>query len=245
MHVAERPGTADHAAPQRIRVVVIEPRQLLGHGVQEILEQSPEFDVVAHVQSAVQAVPYLDKPPDVVLVDLDLPDPTGDATRRLHSAAPTSAFVVIGPDDDASIVGAVEFGAVALIGETAAPDELVETIRRVAEGEDPLKEELAARPDLIDRLIDDVRAAALGDAGPRLTARELEVLRLVAEGASNRDIAERFGLSESTVKNHLSSILHKLGVSNRTRAVFYASRQGWLDEVETPPRDRSGSEPQE
>jgi DNA-binding NarL/FixJ family response regulator len=134
-------------------------------------------------------------------------------------------------DDDASIVGAVGIGAVAHVRELAPPDELVATIRRAADGEDPLHDELVGRPDLVRRIVDGVRDSIMADAGEpnTLTSRELEVLGLVAAGSKNREISEALGLSEQTVKNHLSSVFHKLGVPNRTRAVMYASRQGWLD----------------
>ena len=236
--MADGPQSPDPVVDPPIRVVVIEPRPILGIAVREILDQNADFDVVAHVPSAAAATPFLEDAPDVVVVDLDLPDPSGDATRRLRQAAPTSAFVVIGgQDEDASLVGAIGIGAVAHVGETAAPHELVETIRRVVDGADPIKEDLAARPDLVDRIVDGVRESLLAEAGPRLTARELEILRHAA-GSSNRQIAAQFGLSEQTVKNHLTSIFHKLGVPNRTRAVMYATRQGWLDVAEVSISER-------
>ena len=136
-----------------------------------------------------------------------------------------------GDDDDEGIVGAVGIGAVAHVREMAEPDELVATIRRGADGEDPLHDELIGRPDLVRRIVDGVRDSIMAEPEQpnTLTSRELEVLGLVAAGSKNREISETLGLSEQTVKNHLSSVFHKLGVPNRTRAVMYASRQGWLD----------------
>jgi len=169
--------------------------------------------------------------PDVVLVDVEFPQPGAtDAMRRIHQAAPESALIVMSGDDDASIVGAVEIGASAHIASTVEPAELVATIRRVAAGEDLLKDELIGRPDLIERIVDGIRESieAQHTSTHPLTPRELEVLRHVAAGARNREIAETLGIGEQTVKNHLASILHKLGVPNRTHAVMYAARQGWL-----------------
>ena len=148
----------------------------------------------------------------------------------------------MGGDDDASIVGAVEIGATAHVASTVEPAELVATIRRVAEGEDPLKDELIGRPDLIERIIDGIRESieAQPPSTHPLTPRELEVLTHVAAGSRNCEIADALGVSEQTVNNHLSSILHKLGVPNRTRAVTYAARQGWLDLDDLPKRAGQG-----
>jgi DNA-binding NarL/FixJ family response regulator len=172
-----------------------------------------------------------------VLVDMALSESSGtEETRRLHRGAPNSAFVVMGPDDDASIIGAAEVGAVARVGDMADPAELVATTRRAADGEDPLKDELMGRRDLVERIVDAMRDVDFVDAVPPtiLTARELQILAFVAAGSTNREISESLGLSEQTVKNHLSITFHKLGVPNRTHAVMYASRQGWLDLADVP-----------
>ncbi len=224
-----KPGP--HGEP--IRLVVVEPRAILSVGVREILDRAPDIDVLAYVATLAEAKPLVDEvAPDVLLVDVALPRPeAAEATLRLRQGAPESALVVMGrDDDDASIVGAVEVGAVAHVAEMAEPAELVATIRRAAEGEDPLKDELARRPDLVDRIVDGMRESILADLRPTrsLTPRELDVLTHVAAGSRNREISEALGVSEQTIKNHLSTILHKLGVPNRTQAVMYAARQGWL-----------------
>jgi DNA-binding NarL/FixJ family response regulator len=221
-------------ADQTISLVVVEPRAILGIGVREVLEGTPDFDVVAYVGTPAEAMSFVDgTTPDVVLVDVGLPVPDDtESTRRLRQGAPNSAFVVMGrDDDDASIVSAVELGAVAHVAAMAEPAELVATIRRVADGEDPLKEQLIGRPDLVERVVDGLRETILADAEQlkTLTPRELDILAEVAAGSRNREVAETLGMSEQTVKNHLSTVFHKLGVANRTRAVTYATRQGWLD----------------
>ena len=228
-----RTRTVSRPSSQPIRLMVVEPRALLALGVREVLDRAPDIEVVAQVRWAEEAFPVVDgAAPDVILVNAAVAEPgAGAATRQLHREMPGSALVVIGGgDDDASIVGAIELGAAAHVGDLAGPDELVDVIRRVADGDDPLREELRDRPDLLERMLDAVRAslqAGLPPANP-LSSRELEILRLVAGGRRNREIAIDLGISSQTVKNHLTAILHKLGVPNRTRAVTYAVRQGWL-----------------
>jgi DNA-binding NarL/FixJ family response regulator len=149
----------------------------------------------------------------------------------MHQGAPESPLVVLGgEDDDASILEAMEVGATAHVAGLAEPAELVDTIRRVADGQDPLKDELIGRPDLVERILDAVRDTILSgrESTNPLTTRELEILALVAGGLRNREIAQTLAVSEQTVKNHLSSVLHKFGVPNRTQAVGYAVRHGWL-----------------
>jgi DNA-binding NarL/FixJ family response regulator len=218
---------------------VVEPQAILRAGVGEILDQAQGIEVVGYADTPAEAMSIIDhEAPDVVLVDIVLPETEAtEETRRLHQGAPNSALVVMGSDDDASILGAAEVGAVARVGETADAAELVATIRQAAEGEDPLKDELVGRVDLMERIVDEMRESILVDPqAPTLTSRELEILTLVGAGSSNREISNALGLSEQTVKNHLSIIFHKLGVPNRTHAVMYASRQGWLDLADVPDR---------
>ncbi len=193
------------ATGEQIRLVIVEPHALLGVGIREVLDREPDIEIVAQVRWPDEAMPVLDaSAPDVVLVDVPPQDFGADAVRRMHQGSPASAIVVLGgDDDDASILEAMEVGATGHVAGLAKPSELVETIRRVARGKDPLKSELISRPDLVERI-------------------------LAAGGLRNREIAETLAISEQTVKNHLSSVLHKFGVSNRTQAVAYAMRHGWL-----------------
>jgi len=224
---------------ETIRIVLVEPRALVGLGIRGVLDGEPDMQVVAEVRSADDALAITDQQaPDVYVIDVELQEPAiSAATRRLSQESPGSGIVVVGrEDDDASILEAIEIGATGHVPAAAEPSELVAVIRRVADGEDPLKDEVIGRPDLVDRIMDGFRESFRhADEPPDipLTPRELDVLRHVAVGMRNREVGLLLDVSEQTVKNHLSSILHKLGVPNRTRAVTVAVREGWfaLDEV--------------
>lgn len=230
------PPATRHAT---IRIVLVEPRALVGLGIRGVLDNEPDMQVVAEVRSADDALAAIGgQSPDVFVIDVELLEPAASsATRRLTQESPGSGIVVVGrEDDDASLLEAIEIGATGHVSASAEPSELVAVIRRVADGQDPLRDEVIARPDLVDRIMEGFRDSfRRADEPPRipLTPRELEILRHVAGGLRNREVGELFDVSEQTIKNHLSSILHKLGVPNRTHAVTYAVRQGWLTLDET------------
>jgi len=216
-----------------IRVVLVEPRALVGAGLREVIDGEPDMEVVGEVRTAGDALAAVEESaPDIVLMDVELQQPAASAaTRRLTQDSGSAVVIVGGEDDDASIMGAMEVGANGHVAAVAQPAELVAVLRRVADGEDALRDEVVGRPDLVDKVVEAFREGFRHQdsaADIPLTPRELEVLREVAAGLKNRQIAERFVLTEQTVKNHLSRIMHKLGVPNRTHAVTFAVRQGWL-----------------
>ena len=234
--MVERRTPAVGAHLETIRIVLVEPRALVGLGIRGVLDGEPDMQVVAEVRSADDALAAIEGgggAPDVFVIDVELHEPTTSAVaRRLSQESPTSGIVVVGrEDDDASILEAIEIGATGHVAAAAEPAELIAVIRRVADGEDPLKDEVIGRPDLIDRIMDGFRETfRQADEPPAipLTPKELEILRYVAAGLRNREVGDLLEVSEQTVKNHLSSVLHKLGVPNRTHAVMFAVRQGWL-----------------
>ncbi|HEX7951297.1 MAG TPA: response regulator transcription factor [Candidatus Limnocylindrales bacterium] len=230
--------SASQPPAQPIRVMVVEPRVLVGAGVRGLIDREDDIEIVAQVRSPDEALHVVDaSAPDVILVKSPSSERTdAEAARRLHRGLPDSPLVVLGGPDDASIVGAFAIGAVAHVAEVAQPTELIDTIRRVAEGEDPLKDVLVARPELVEQVLDSAREGILAEPAPAnpLTPRETEILGLVAEGMRNKEIAARLDVSVQTVKNHMSGILRRLGARNRRDAVSYATRSGWLGEADAP-----------
>ena len=232
--MASRRSPSTTRTPYMIRIVLVEPTALVGLGIRDAVDREPDMEVVAEVRSADDALAVAeDRAPDVFILDVELQEPsTSAATHRLAQEAPTSGIVVVGrEDDDLSILEAVEIGAMGHVSAIADPGELMAVIRKVADGEDPLRDELIARPDLIDKVMETFRDGFRRVDEPRpnpLSPRELDVLRLVAAGNRNRQVGDLLDINEQTVKNHLSSVMHKFGVPNRLRAVTFAVRHGWL-----------------
>ena len=237
---------------ETIRILLVEPRALVGLGIRGAVDREPDMEVVGEARSADDALAMVeDQAPDVFVIDVELTEPSATAAaRRLTQEAPGSGIVVVGREnDDSSILEAIEIGATGHVSASADPSELVAVIRRVADGEDPLRDEVIGRPDLVDRIMEGFRESFRRDDEPPtipLTPRELAILRHVAGGLRNREVGELLDVSEQTIKNHLSSILHKLGVPNRTHAVTFAVRQGWLtlDDTDGEFGARPGAEAQ-
>lgn len=227
---------SDHNGTGAIRLVLVEPRAIHGAGVRELLEREDDFDVVAHVRTADEAVDLAnEEPADVLVVDVDLPDPDAiEATRRLKRQSPDAGMVIIArQDDDESVFRAVQAGATAHVADDDGPAELVEAIRRVADGEDPLAEIVSERPAVAQRIADAYRElAVLGPGSPEgkgvISPRQLEILRLVAQGMSNEEIAHQLDISRQTVKNHMTAAMRALGARRRGQAVAAAMRAGLL-----------------
>ena len=202
-----------------IRLLLSDDHPVVRAGMRALLEAEPDLEVVAEAASAEEAVKLAARPGvDLVLMDLQFPGPLQgvDATRRIRSTrgAP-NVLVLTNYDTDADILGAIEAGASGYLLKDAPPAELITAIRAAAAGESALA------PAVASRLEDSQRA---GDQ--RLTVREAEVLALVAEGRSNREIGRELFLSEATVKSHLVHIFTKLGVGSRTQAVARARELG-------------------
>ena len=209
-----------------INVLLVDDPRLLRDGLRTLLELEDDLQVVAEAENGREALEaYARHAPDVVLMDIRMPEMDGvEATRRIRRAHPEARIIILTTfDDDEYVFDALRAGALGYLLKDVSGAELAEAIRTVAAG-GALIEPSVARKVLAEfaRLPDLPPAAA--EKG--LTAREREILGLIAKGLSNRQIAERLYLAEGTVKNYVSSILDKLGVKDRTQAALWAQKHG-------------------
>lgn len=202
------------------RVVVVEDHTLVRQSLVKTVAAEDGFQVVGEAGRGDEALDLIVRiKPDLVLLDISMPGVSGlDVAARLKTAAPDARFLFLTMhDDDASISRAISLGADGYVLKTASLDELVRAIRAVADGGSYLSPAIARR--VMDR-------AGRRERDTTLTARELEILRMLAEGARPADVAQRLFLSVKTVKNHLTSIYAKLGVQTGAQAVAEAYRRG-------------------
>lgn len=204
-----------------IRVLVADDHAVVRAGIVALLSAEPDIEVVGEAVDGEEAVERaLALRPDLVVMDVRMPRLTGDAaTARIRAQADEVRVLVLTTyESDASILSAIEAGASGYLLKAAPADELIAGVRSVAAGEVALSPAIAAQ--LVARMREPAPAT--------LTPRETEVLRLVADGLSNREIGERLFLGESTVKTHLLRTFEKLGVNDRTRAVTLAMQRGLI-----------------
>jgi DNA-binding NarL/FixJ family response regulator len=212
-----------------IRVVLVDDQTLMRVGLKGLLDLTEDIRVVAEAGDGDEALQVIRRErPDVVLLDVRMPKRSGvevlKSLRISQSLPPTILLTTF--DDDAALLEGMRAGARGFLLKDVSLESLCDAIRRVAQGETLI------RPAVSERVLKGVERLGLPfeslDIPDRLTRREIEVLRLVAGGFSNREIGEALDMSEGTVKNHTSSILSKLGVRDRTRAVLKALDLGYL-----------------
>jgi len=210
-----------------IRVVLADDQPVVRGGLRMILEIEPDIEIVGEASdgaAAVDAVAALQ--PDVVLMDISMAPVDGiEATRRIAAAgSDTRVLVLTTYGLDENVYDALKAGASGFLVKTDPPERLVDAVRLVAQGDSLLAPEITRR--LIDRFVSGVHPSRPPSELAELTARELEVLKLLARGRTNAAIANELYLSEGTVKTHVARVLRKLALHDRTQAVIYAYEHG-------------------
>jgi two-component system, NarL family, response regulator LiaR len=205
-----------------IRVLIADDHAVVRQGLRTFLDLQDDIEVIGEAGDGAEALAAIERdPPDVVLMDLVMPGVDGiEALRRLRSSAPTTRAIVLSSFiDDDKLFPAVRAGAAGYLLKDVQPQELVAAIRTVNDGGSLLHPVVAAR------LMEELAGSAPLE---QLTAREREVLVLIGRGLANKLIARELGIAEKTVKAHVSSVLSKLGLTDRTQAALFAVREGLI-----------------
>jgi DNA-binding NarL/FixJ family response regulator len=221
---------------EKTTILLVDDHELFRVGVRNILERETDLVIVAEADDTRSAFELsVELSPDIVLMDLSLPSPGGiETTQRIKRELPSAGIIVLAVNEDEdALFDAIKAGAAAFILKDVAPDDLVAIIRRVASGEYLINDKVFAKPAVASRVLKEFRELAVygQEAAPifaPLSPREVEILDNIAQGMTNKQVAYALSISEQTVKNHMSSILRKLSVNDRTQAVVYAMRQGWI-----------------
>ena len=211
----------------RVRVLIVDDHVIVRKGIRALLAEADGFEVVGEASDGQEAVARAEESnPDVILMDLLMPVMDGiEATRQITSRQPKARILVLTSfAADNKVFPAIKAGAAGYLLKDSSPDELVRAIRQVHRGEPSL------HPTIARKLLQEIaRPVDLQPAPEALTAREMEVLRSIAQGLSNQEIADQLMVSEPTVRAHVSRILGKLHLASRTQAALYAVREGLTD----------------
>jgi len=213
-----------------IRVLIADDHALFRRGLNMVLESEEGIEVVAEAEDGEDAVAKAEEfAPDVVLMDVRMPRLSGiEATRTIRDIIPTARILMLTvSDEEEDLYEAVKAGANGYLLKEISIEEVADAIRAVTTGQSLISPSMASK--LLTEFNTLAKRAEEQFPAPRLTERELEVLKLVAKGMSNRDIADHLYISENTVKNHVRSILEKLHLHSRMEAVVYAVREKLFD----------------
>jgi two-component system, NarL family, response regulator DegU len=234
------------AANVAVKLLLVDDHPLFRQGVRAALSVYDDVTIVAEAASGEDALQWLEnalpsQEPTIVLADLNLPQMTGfELTRQIRHQYPRIGVVMLSMhESDEVAFNALQSGAAAYRPKDIKPKDLVEILRRVSRGEYVINDMVFEDPKVATRLLSQFRNMPHPAAEEEfalftpLSDREIEVLERIAAGGSNRDIAEALKISTQTVKNHISSILRKLSLNDRTQAVLFALRRGWIETPDT------------
>ena len=226
------PPVAGGPVVEPIRVLVVDDHVLFRRGLQMVLEQEPDIEVVGEASDGAEAVSAATETlPDIVLMDVRMPRRGGiDACTVIHQTVPSAKIIMLTiSDEEADLYEAIKAGAMGYLLKEISIEEVASAIRAVHGGQSLIS------PSMASKLLNEFATMIKKTDGrqqvpaPRLTDREMEVLKLVAKGLNNREIAKQLFISENTVKNHIRNMLEKLQLHSRMEAVVYAVREKLLE----------------
>jgi len=228
---------------KKITIMIVDDHPLFREGLRRVLEDEEDLLVEAEVADGEQAIALArEMRPDVVLLDINLPSMNGlQVTREIKASLPETAVISLTAyHDEEQIIHAIQAGASAYYPKEVMPDKLVFAVRQVSRGRYVIDDNVLTRSEVSSWLmnqLDSFSTVGLLDESRfvPLSPREMEVLQHAARGSSNKEIAYELKISQQTVKNHISSILRKLHVKDRTEAAVYALRHGWIRLEDTKP----------
>ena len=217
-------------------VMLVDDHPLFRQGLRRVLEAQEDLEVIMEVADGEEALRLARQlVPDVIIMDINLPHMNGlQVTRELKQTVPEVAVIMLTAyHDDEQIFHSVRAGAAAYFPKDITPRRLVEAIRQVGKGNYVIDDEVLDKPEVASWLLQQFDKVAYIDGMPNemfapLSPREMEILQHIAKGQSNKEVAYDLGISRQTVKNHMTSILRKLAVNDRTQAALYAVRRGWI-----------------
>lgn len=225
----EREGCGDLSGGEIIRVAIADDQRLFAHGISRIIAAQPGMEVVAEAGNGEEAVELCrESEPDVILMDITMPVMDGvTATRRIRDLLPDTGILILTVHaDDYNVFRGIRAGARGYLLKDCTPEDLARAIRSVSAGDTILSPDIARK---MLSIFEDLGDGGGSEAAPPLTGRELQVIKALAQGKSNKQIARTLGISEKTVRNHASNIYKKLHIFDRTQAVLYAIREGLVD----------------
>ncbi len=219
----------------KIQVFILSQPSLFRQGIEHSLSHAEDMEVSGTAEVSDEVLAIMDNlPPDVAILDIDVPADGGlNMARRIKQRLPNVGMIAVTSNySDIQVFQALKAQASACLSKEITAEQLIDTVRRVARGEHPINESLVTRPNLADQVLRQFQelsrqTEAQAFISP-LTPRETEILDYIAQGFLNKQIAVKLGISEQTIKNHVTSILRKLNANARTEAVVVAIRQGLI-----------------
>jgi len=224
---------------ETIRVIIIDEQPLFREGIRATLERMGDCVIIGESTDAAEVFEIARTgSPDVALIDAGLTssDPL-EIARQTRHLAPRMAIIILTPsEDEERLFQSIKVGAAAYYSRNITPDDLIDAVRKVSHGEYLINDDVLSKPQLASRVlksfreltVEDEESGNTKDLYSPLSTREVEILDYIARGNSNKEIAKSLKISDQTVKNHITSILKKLSVNDRTAAVVHALRHGWI-----------------